>query len=1320
MRRKFLRFKKLLNEVARQAEDTLSDPNQNNWTLQSISQIADNDATGVAEVLFDFASNDTINSSTLDGQNAAWSGVVLFSSFDNPDDPQLQVDETWRLLSTGASGFQADSLDDWRNVLYAHSAYTNAVLESVLASGSGLLSEPALGNLLDDARTFFEVCMLSGRCDLSLATAVEGQVAAAAFSPVLLFGGTDTLNLIKSGADGVVNLSEFSFGDAPLATFGFSSNFKPQARALFGTPGPQNQAVAATVHPVDELVTDAQAGDTLARKALLGLSPFTVDNGVVVNLTESDQFWSDRGLMTEARLLVDALDSLAGTVVAQSFVEPVEFLDVESGAQYTVDNDLLPLSDFRLITFGGTGDDLLNGGDFADSLYGADGSDTLDGGTGDDYLSGGAGNDVYFVAAGNDTVFDSDGLGTVEFNGEILIGGERLAGNVWDSIDGRFRYQLLSTFQGDQLLVLDIDNPDTALTVDGFASGDLGIDLADSEDPLPPIESFAPADTSVNGIRDNYMTAPAVNVLYEAGLQFDLVQSSSGNDVIFLGDGIADRVLAGFGNDTIHGEEGKDYIIAGVGGDNSVNGPLDRDTVVGGADIDLINTGIGDDFIVAGSLGEDINAADTANQGDWVVADQGNDVVFGTSNQDFLTAGVGADVIFGGGGFDVILADGHCIFTRSVTVITDVPPGAAREHIWNGSAWVTSSANSALLTPGDAFDYTTSILDGDFVFNPAVDRPVTDRAQMEAAVSNNDIVFGGPGSDWIGGGPGADTLHGEDDDDLLYGDGLVPMPAGAVYGNDTLHGGDGDDLLFGNAGDDTLYGDAGNDMLFGDDDGQPAGNDRLFGGDGSDELHGLGGNDVIFAGSGDDVIVRGDVGDDTIDGGDGADILEGGAGSDSLFGGPGADQLNAGADNDQLEGGDGNDVLNGDEGDDVLRSDAGVDQLNGGSGNDQYIAGLNASPIQAPDVISDSSGIDRIVFDDLVFSNRIQFSDQGGNLLVQYSSTDAILISGDAGGSVIEEYAFADGRILSFDDLTAQPRSNNGSSNDITEFDDWYEGGAGPETVDVLAGNDAVFAAGGDDLVSGGDGGDLIDGGDGNDTLVGDAGNDRLFGAADSDELSGNDGDDLLSGGPGNDNLDGGTGVDSLRGGDGDDLLSGGAGDDFLQGDRGTDQLSGGPGFDHYLIRAGDDPAPGVLPRTEIIDSSFTGGNALIFLGGLDADDITLINDQNNGDLEIQYGHQQSGIISSIHIPGGADGQIITHFRFADGTEVSFEDLCQAQSTTCQPSDLIFESSFEGTATAAVVGQQAAYVEPDHSAVVTDLTFDAAFIAVLLIKSLYA
>ena len=120
------------NQVARNAQESLLD---NSWTLQTINNIADNDANGVGEVLFDFQSGDTVNSESPmnpDGQNAAWSGTLLFSSFDNPDNPDVTVDETGRLISTGNSTTQADSLDDWRNVLYAHHSYNTALLEAGL------------------------------------------------------------------------------------------------------------------------------------------------------------------------------------------------------------------------------------------------------------------------------------------------------------------------------------------------------------------------------------------------------------------------------------------------------------------------------------------------------------------------------------------------------------------------------------------------------------------------------------------------------------------------------------------------------------------------------------------------------------------------------------------------------------------------------------------------------------------------------------------------------------------------------------------------------------------------------------------------------------------------------------------------------------------------------------------------------------------------------------------------------------------------------------------------------------------------------------
>jgi Ca2+-binding RTX toxin-like protein len=205
----------------------------------------------------------------------------------------------------------------------------------------------------------------------------------------------------------------------------------------------------------------------------------------------------------------------------------------------------------------------------------------------------------------------------------------------------------------------------------------------------------------------------------------------------------------------------------------------------------------------------------------------------------------------------------------------------------------------------------------------------------------------------------------------------------------------------------------------------------------------------------------------------------------------------------------------------------------------------------------------------------------------------------------------------------------------------------------------------------------MLDGGPGDDTLDGQGGDDRLFGGPGADQITGGLGSDLLAGGEGDDTLDGGDGVDVLRGGDGNDQLAGGPGNDFLQGDRGADTLIGGAGNDFYLFNFQDDPAPALMPRTEILDDTVNGGNTAVFLGGLDMGDITLINDVMTGDLEIQYGFQEQPIRSSIHVPNGAGGGLISSFQFNDGTQISFIDLCAQQPMTCENSFELFRDRFE-------------------------------------------
>jgi hypothetical protein len=93
---------------------------------------------------------------------------------------------------------------------------------------------------------------------------------------------------------------------------------------------------------------------------------------------------------------------------------------------------------------GGDGSDTLEGGDGSDALVGGSGSDTLNGGTGDDvlyggsgkdqtdvetdYLHGGSGKDIYFSGDSDHIRDDSDGEGKVYFEGKLLSGGTKNAG----------------------------------------------------------------------------------------------------------------------------------------------------------------------------------------------------------------------------------------------------------------------------------------------------------------------------------------------------------------------------------------------------------------------------------------------------------------------------------------------------------------------------------------------------------------------------------------------------------------------------------------------------------------------------------------------------------------------------------------------------------------------------------------------------------------------------------------------------------------------------------------------------------------------------
>lgn len=117
----------LSDAKAQQASDAVAeaviDDILNLRILPTVGQIAEQDATAVGETLFSRTPSGEDNTDDPAGNpdiNAAWSGSILFSFFDNGS---VASDQTDRLLSTGENDAAFDSLNDLRDVLFAYDAF---------------------------------------------------------------------------------------------------------------------------------------------------------------------------------------------------------------------------------------------------------------------------------------------------------------------------------------------------------------------------------------------------------------------------------------------------------------------------------------------------------------------------------------------------------------------------------------------------------------------------------------------------------------------------------------------------------------------------------------------------------------------------------------------------------------------------------------------------------------------------------------------------------------------------------------------------------------------------------------------------------------------------------------------------------------------------------------------------------------------------------------------------------------------------------------------------------------------------------------------
>jgi len=597
----------------------------------------------------------------------------------------------------------------------------------------------------------------------------------------------------------------------------------------------------------------------------------------------------------------------------------------------------------------------------------------------------------------------------------------------------------------------------------------------------------------------------------------------------------------------------------------------------------------------------------------------GNDQVFGGEGDDTLSGGNGNDLIWGGHGNDTILGGDGSDSLRADSPANnqfgtiDVVDGG------EGDDFILGGFGNATLLGGTGND--NIVLSFGASSSDTVD-----------AGADNDLIqgintFGA--SDRIDGGAGSDTL-------TIFGD----YSAGVQLGAQTLINVERWEMAGGgskvftthdatvSAGQTltvqsflsatetlTFRGDAETDGSFVINSG--AGGDFISAGHGNDAIDGGSGNDTLIGGGGNDVI-RGGHGNDTILGGDGDDTLLADSPANNQFGA--IDVVDGGNGNDFIQGGFGNATLIGGAGNDNIVLSFGAassDTVDAGAGND-LIQGLNA--LDASDRIDGGSGSDTLtIFGD--YAAGVQF---GAQTLLNVERFEMA-----GGGS--KNFTTHDATVAAGQTLTVQ--ASFLSASEWLSFNGSAESD-GAFIVNGGAGNDDLRGGAGNDSLSGGAGADFLDGGSGTDTadysaanpdaqtgqgvrvnlssevnkssdaqgdrltgienLVGSAHADTLVGDGNANALSGNGGNDVLSGQAGDDALDGGAGVDRLAGG------------------LGVDQLWGGVGNDTFVFASAAEissySATGALVGRDVI-GDFDAGTAT---AGADLIDLALIDAKAN------------------------------------------------------------------------------------------------------------
>ncbi|HEX6706227.1 MAG TPA: calcium-binding protein [Albitalea sp.] len=694
----------------------------------------------------------------------------------------------------------------------------------------------------------------------------------------------------------------------------------------------------------------------------------------------------------------------------------------------------------------------------------------------------------------------------------------------------------------------------------------------------------------------------------------DYLDGEEGDDRL-VGGGRNDMLYGGTGNDTLLGDDVQENLEATGHGDDYLDGQAGNDQLAGYGGADTLVGGSGDDYLDGDAAETELAAFFDGD--DYLDGEDGNDILFGRGGNDALYGGIGNDSLYGGAGSDTLDGgEGNNVLDGGDG--NDVLIGSGDQSVLLGGA------GSDVLVAGAM----TNVLDGGAGDDSyEIDLSTGSASAIVDVDGNNSVLLTG--------------VH--------LGD-LQVWEVGSVQGAGGNPSTPGYLAIASAAGSLQIRvsapGQLAGSVQFGD--GETLTASQLKDAAESHQVIGSSAADTFYGGSQGVLYTTGESAD-TVDAGGGDDVVYGDVGNDRLLGGTGNDQVDGAVGDDSLQGDGGSDLLLGGEGRDTLVGSTGNDTLYGGTDDDVYVMALG----DGEDLLFDSAGTDEIRFGsglDLASLEVVLVPDTS-DLRLAFSSGDSITIrAGQAG--IVENYRFADGTVLTYDQLRNLNHSSGGLAPVGSDASDALLGGSGNDTLRAYAGDDTLIGGVGGDMLFGGAGNDVyaFNVGDGQDIIVDEEGASNALrfgggisaasltasvetssdgqqylivgygGAGDEIRIQGGlnapvsrllfaDGTQLnfgdwLSvalaavpeqvGTAGADQLFGLANADSLDGLEGNDVIRAGAGDDTLQGGAGADTLFGQAGNDVLDGGSDSDLLQGGIGQDTYIFSPGSGHDTVV------------------------------------------------------------------------------------------------------------------------------